>query len=104
MRPALCVAVVGMLFAVPLAHAECSHDTVFLTLGDQIRGYSARANGATEPCQLLQGPLTTLMSAGGRQSTKRMPSTLRSSATMQSTSFRATPRAISHPVARSRCR
>ena len=65
MRPALCVAVVGMLFAVPLAHAECSHDTVFLTLGDQIRGYSARANGATEPCQLLQGPLTTLMSAGG---------------------------------------
>jgi hypothetical protein len=53
-----------MLFGVQLAHAACSHDAVFLTVGDQMRGYSARANGATEPCQVLQGPLTTLMTAG----------------------------------------
>jgi hypothetical protein len=53
-----------MVFGVQLAHAVCRHDAVFLTLGDQIRGYSARANGATEPCQVLQGPLTTLLSAG----------------------------------------
>ncbi|TCG02288.1 hypothetical protein BZM27_54170, partial [Paraburkholderia steynii] len=64
MKSALCVAVVSMLFGGQLAHAACSHDAVFLTLGEQIRGYSARANGATEPCQVLQGPLTTLMTAG----------------------------------------
>jgi len=64
MKPALCVAVVSMLFGVQLAHAACPNDAVFLVLGDQIRGYSLRANGATEPCQVLQGPLTTLMTAG----------------------------------------
>ncbi|BCF94394.1 hypothetical protein [Paraburkholderia largidicola] len=64
MKPALCVAAVSMFFGVQLAHAVCSHDAVFVTFSDQIRGYSARANGATEPCQVLQGPLTTLMSAG----------------------------------------
>jgi hypothetical protein len=53
-----------MFCGAQLAHAVCSHDAVFLTLNDQIRGYSARANGATEPCQVLQGPLTTLRSAG----------------------------------------
>ncbi|EUC12211.1 hypothetical protein SAMN05446934_9718 [Paraburkholderia hospita] len=63
MKPALCVAV-SLLFGVQLAHAVCSHDAIFLTFDDQIRGYSARANGATEPCQVLQGPLTTLMTAG----------------------------------------
>jgi hypothetical protein len=56
MKPALCVAVVSMLFGVQLAHAACPNDAVFLVLGDQIRGYSLRANGATEPCQVLQGP------------------------------------------------
>ena len=64
MKPALCVAVVSMLFGVQLAHAACPSDAAFLVLGDQIRGYSLRANGATEPCQVLQGPLTTLMTAG----------------------------------------
>jgi len=64
MKPALCVAAVSMFFGVQLAHAVCSHDAVFITFSDQIRGYSARANGATEPCQVLQGPLTTLISAG----------------------------------------
>ncbi|BCZ81211.1 hypothetical protein PTKU64_48860 [Paraburkholderia terrae] len=64
MKPALCVAIASMVFGAQLAHAVCSHDAVFVALGDQIRGYSARANGATEPCQVLQGPLTTLMSAG----------------------------------------
>jgi hypothetical protein len=64
MKPALCVAVASMIFGVQLAHATCPNDAVFLTLGDQIRGYSLRANGATEPCQVLQGPLTTLMTAG----------------------------------------
>ena len=63
MKRALCV-VACMALGVQLAHAVCSHDAIFLTLGDQIRGYSARANGATEPCQVLQGPLTTLLSAG----------------------------------------
>ncbi|HEX7910039.1 MAG TPA: hypothetical protein VF534_18380 [Paraburkholderia sp.] len=64
MKPALCVAVVSMLFGAQLAHAACPNDAVFLVLGDQIRGYSLRANGATEPCQVLQGSLTTLMTAG----------------------------------------
>ncbi|NYH20851.1 hypothetical protein [Paraburkholderia bryophila] len=64
MKPTLCVAVASMLFWVQLAHAACPNDAVFLVLGDQIRGYSLRANGATEPCQVLQGPLTTLMTAG----------------------------------------
>lgn len=64
MKPALCVAVFSMLFGVQLAHAACPNDAVFLVLGDQIRGYPLRANGATEPCQVLQGPLTTLMTAG----------------------------------------
>src|ERR1700733_6699259 len=64
MKPALCVGVVSMLFGVQLAHAACPKDAVFLVLSDQIRGYSLRANGATEPCQVLQGPLTTLMTAG----------------------------------------
>ena len=64
MKPALCVAVVRMFFGVQLAHAVCSHDAVFISFSDQFRGYSARANGATEPCQVLQGPLTTLETAG----------------------------------------
>jgi hypothetical protein len=64
MKSALCVAIITMLFGVQLAHAACPHDTVYLTLGDQIRGYSARANGATEPCLVLQGLLTTLETAG----------------------------------------
>ncbi|MPW19998.1 hypothetical protein GCT13_24650 [Paraburkholderia sp. CNPSo 3157] len=64
MKLALCVAVVSTLFGVQLAHAACPNDAVFLVLGDQIRGYSLRANGATEPCQVLQGPHTTLMTAG----------------------------------------
>ena len=61
MKPALCVAVISMLFGVQLAHAACPNDAVFLVLGDQIRGYSLRANGATEPCQVLQGSRTTLV-------------------------------------------
>jgi hypothetical protein len=64
MKPVQCVVVASMIFWVQLAHATCPHDAVFLSLGDQIRGYSLRANGATEPCQVLQGPLTTLMTAG----------------------------------------
>lgn len=64
MKLALCVAIVSALFGVRLAQAACPDDAVFLALGDQIRGYSLRANGATEPCQVLQGPLTTLMTAG----------------------------------------
>ncbi|MEX3934444.1 hypothetical protein AB4Y32_22100 [Paraburkholderia phymatum] len=64
MKPVLCVVVLSMLFGVQQAHAACPNDAVFLILGDQIRGYSLRANGATEPCQVLQGPLTTLMTAG----------------------------------------
>ncbi|MBN3756103.1 hypothetical protein G3N95_24400 [Paraburkholderia sp. Tr-20389] len=64
MKPVLCVALVSMLFGAQVAHAVCRSDAVFLSFDNQIRGYSARANGATEPCQVLQGPLTTLMSAG----------------------------------------
>ncbi|MFL9920261.1 hypothetical protein PQR75_33780 [Paraburkholderia fungorum] len=64
MKPALCVAVASMIFGAQLAHATCPNDAVFLTLNDQIRGYSLRANGATEPCQVLQGLLTTLKTAG----------------------------------------
>ena len=64
MKSALCVAVVTVLFGGQLAHAACPDDAVFHVLSDQIRGYSLRANGATEPCQVLQGPLTTLMRAG----------------------------------------
>ena len=64
MKLALCVAIVSALFGVPLAQAACPNDAVFLVLSEQIRGYSLRANGATEPCQVLQGPLTTLKTAG----------------------------------------
>ena len=64
MKLALCVAIVSALFGVPLAQAACPNNAVFLALDGQIRGYSLRANGATEPCQVLQGPLTTLMTAG----------------------------------------
>jgi hypothetical protein len=64
MKSALCVAVAGVLFGIQLAHAACPKDAVFLALGDQIRGYSLHANGAVEPCQVVQGPLTTLMTAG----------------------------------------
>jgi len=64
MNLALCVAIVSTLFGVQLAQAACPNDAVFLALQDQIRGYSLRANGATEPCQVLQGPLTTLKTAG----------------------------------------
>jgi hypothetical protein len=64
MKPVLCLAVVSVLFGVQLAHAACPNDAVFLVPGNEIRGYPLRANGATEPCQVLQGPLTTLMTAG----------------------------------------
>ena len=60
MKPALCVAIFSMVFGVQLVHAACPNDAVFLSLNNQIRGYSLRANGAAEPCQLIQGPLTTL--------------------------------------------
>jgi hypothetical protein len=61
MKLALCVAIVSALFGVPLAQAACPNNAVFLALDDQIRGYSLRANGATEPCQVLQGLRTTLV-------------------------------------------
>lgn len=61
MKLALCVAVISALFGVRLAQGACPNDAVFLALDDQIRGYSLRANGATEPCQVLQGPRTTLL-------------------------------------------
>ncbi len=41
----------------------CPHAAVFLALEDQVRGYSADAQGPTLPCQVLGGPLTTLSSA-----------------------------------------
>jgi hypothetical protein len=55
------------------AHAEtvCPTNTVFLALTDyttgtsQVRGYPTRSNGPTPPCQILQGPLTTLTTANG---------------------------------------
>jgi hypothetical protein len=49
------------------SHAEteqhCPVDTVFLALEDQVRGYPARANGPTAPCQILQGAATGLSTA-----------------------------------------
>ena len=36
---------------------------MFLALEDQVRGYPARANGPTAPCQVIQGPNTTLSTA-----------------------------------------
>lgn len=63
MKPALCVAVVSVLFGVQLAHAVCRNDAVFVAIEDQIRGYSLRENGPSEPCQVLQGPHTTLTTA-----------------------------------------
>ena len=41
----------------------CPTNAVFLALEDQVRGYSTRANGDTVPCQILQGPNTTLSTA-----------------------------------------
>jgi hypothetical protein len=45
------------------AWAHCPHNAVFLALEDQIRGYSLRANGPVAPCQVIQGPNTTLQTA-----------------------------------------
>jgi hypothetical protein len=41
----------------------CPTSAVFLALGDEVRGYSARANGSTEPCQILHGGQTTFFTA-----------------------------------------
>jgi hypothetical protein len=49
--------------------SSCPTNAVFLALTDpasgvsQVRGYSTRANGPTEPCQVLQGSNTTLATA-----------------------------------------
>jgi hypothetical protein len=63
MKLALYVAIISALFGVRLAQAACPNDAVFIALDDQIRGYSLRANGATEPCQVLQGPRTNLVTS-----------------------------------------
>jgi hypothetical protein len=44
---------------------HCPKDAVFLALGDQIRGYPARANGLAAPCQVLEGPKTLLGGLSG---------------------------------------
>jgi hypothetical protein len=75
MKPALCIAVVSMLFGVHLAHAACPNDAVFLTFtffntpkdtAHQVHGYSLRANGATEPCQVFVVPSLFLPGEGGQ--------------------------------------
>ncbi|MGF6837634.1 hypothetical protein QF001_001501 [Paraburkholderia youngii] len=63
MKLALYVAIFSALFGVRLAQAACPDDAVFIGLNDQIRGYSLRANGATKPCQVLEGPRTTFGTA-----------------------------------------
>jgi hypothetical protein len=65
-----------LLFSGLATHAQISSTTcptqaVFLALTDystgisQVRGYPTRGNGPTEPCQILQGSLTTLTTANG---------------------------------------
>ncbi len=50
-----------------LSHAQdtghCPYEAVFLALQDQVRGYPARANGLTKPCQVLKGPKTNFTEA-----------------------------------------
>jgi hypothetical protein len=41
----------------------CPTNAVFLALTDQVRGYPTRANGPTQPCQIIQGSQTTLTTA-----------------------------------------
>jgi hypothetical protein len=63
MKLALCLSLICVLPGVTGAQGVCPHDAVFLALEDQVRGYPLRANGPTEPCQVLQGPNTTLGTA-----------------------------------------
>jgi len=43
--------------------ASCPNNAIFLALEDEVRGYPARANGQSQPCQILKGPKTTLSTA-----------------------------------------
>jgi hypothetical protein len=63
MRVVVCVAFALLLVRVESAQGICPTNAVFLALEDQVRGYPLRANGPTAPCQILQGPNTTLGTA-----------------------------------------
>jgi hypothetical protein len=57
----LCTARTGLL--AQAAPSVCPPNAVFLALVDEVRGYPTKANGLTEPCQIIQGPATTLTTA-----------------------------------------
>lgn len=64
--PRLLPAALLLAFAVPVysqSPSFCPTNVIFLALQDEIRGYPTRANGPTAPCQIIQGPLTTLTTA-----------------------------------------
>jgi len=63
MKFRVCVSVAYLFAAGSLAGQVCPTDAVFLALEDQVRGYPLRANGPTAPCQILEGPNTTLNTA-----------------------------------------
>jgi hypothetical protein len=61
----------GMAVQAQVPAGVCPTQAVFLALTDyttgisEVRGYPTRGNGPTAPCQIMQGPLTTLTTANG---------------------------------------
>lgn len=59
----ICACALAPSAAVFAQTSPCPTNAVFLALETEVRGYPARANGPTAPCQIISGTNTTLTTA-----------------------------------------